>query len=96
MQPEHRNRCVVPCGIQLLIENAFKHNVVHSESPLRIEIIFSDSHIVVRNNRQPKLSQTDSTNLGLKSLSQQYRNIAGVDIAIEQSDKSYEVILPLL
>ena len=96
MQPEHRNRCVVPCGIQLLIENAFKHNVVHSESPLRIEIIFSDSHIVVRNNRQPKLSQTDSTNLGLKSLSQQYRNIAGVDIAIEQSDKCYEVRLPLL
>ncbi len=96
MQPEHRNRCVVPCGIQLLIENAFKHNVVHSESPLQIEIIFSDSHIVVRNNRQPKLSQTESTNLGLKSLSQQYRNIAGVDIAIEQSDKCYEVRLPLL
>lgn len=96
MTAAYRNRSVVPCGIQLLIENAFKHNVVHKDNPLHIEIIFSDDKITVRNNRQPKLSPPDSTNLGLKNLSQQYRNIAGCEIIIEQNEESYQVALPLI
>lgn len=93
---EYRNRCVVPCGIQLLIENAFKHNVVHPDKPLKIEILFTENEIIVRNNLQPKLSSASSTNLGLKNLSQQYKNIANRDILVNKTDEIYEVRLPLI
>lgn len=93
---EFRNRHVVPCGIQLLIENALKHNIAHPDNPLLIDISFDDSYVSVRNNRQPKLTTDDSTKMGLKNLSQQYKNIIGDDIVVDQSEEFYEVCLPLI
>ena len=91
-----KGRFVVQCSLQVLIENAFKHNIVRAEQPLRIEIECNDDHIIVRNNLQPKSSSEDSTKVGLKNISNQYMAAIGKDIEIIKSENLFEVKLPLI
>lgn len=91
-----KKRLVVQCSIQVLIENAFKHNIVRAEQPLNITISTEDKYIVVRNNYQPKSSSSDSTKVGLKNISKQYIAAIGEDIVITKSDDYFEVKLPLI
>jgi len=88
---------IVPCSIQLLIENATKHNAINKARPLVIRIEAKDgSHIVVSNNLCPKLTQSNSTGKGLKYIRQQFMDISGQDIEICQTENEYSVTLPLL
>ena len=66
------NRYVVPCSIQLLVENATKHNIVAAESPLHISIKTEGELLVVRNNLQQRTHGQPSTHLGLANISRQY------------------------
>ena len=91
-----KKRFVVQCSIQVLIENAFKHNIVRAEQPLNITIATEDRYIVVRNNYQPKSSSSDSTKVGLKNISKQYITAIGEDIVITKCDDYFEVKLPLI
>lgn len=91
-----KSRFVVQCSLQVLIENAFKHNIVRVEQPLKIEIITEENYIVVRNNIQFKSSSTDSTKVGLKNISKQYINAVGDDIIVTKNDNYFEVKLPLI
>ncbi|MBQ9137403.1 MAG: histidine kinase [Alistipes sp.] len=91
-----RNRYVVQCSLQVLIENAFKHNIVRAEQPLHITITTEQEYIVVRNNYQPKSSSTDSTKVGLKNISKQYIAAIGQDIVVTKTDDYFEVKLPLI
>lgn len=90
------NNMVVPCALQLLVENATKHNIVSAESPLRIEIATEDGMLVVRNNLQPRVHGQPSTHLGLANIRRQYLDITGRDITIEKSDKEFIVKLPIV
>lgn len=92
------NRCVVPCSIQMLIENAFKHNIAHSDQPLHITIgTTGDSDSIwVKNNLQPKFSNSSDNQVGLKNISKQYHTVAGRDIVIRQSKNEYYIELPLI
>ena len=92
------SRSVVPCCVQLLIENATKHNAVNSADPLRISIASDGDTITVTNNIKPKLSSrpSESTGLGLKYIRQQYADIAGRSAVIEHTEDKYSVTLPLL
>ena len=92
----HNGRLVVQCSIQVLIENAFKHNIVRAEQPLNITISEKDEYIIVRNNLQPKASSTTSTKVGLQNISKQYLAAIGKDIIINKSDRYFEVKLPLI
>ncbi|MGL4993271.1 MAG: sensor histidine kinase [Bacteroidales bacterium] len=88
---------IVPCGLQTLIENATKHNIVSPEAPLLIEVFIKDSYIVVRNNIQPKFSShKDSCGVGLASLEAQYLTLCQESISIIKSDRAFEVRLPLI
>lgn len=89
-------RFVVQCSLQVLIENAFKHNIVRAEQPLHIEIESNDDYIIVRNNLQPKSSSDDSTKVGLKNISKQYMAAIGKDIEVIKSENLFEVKLPLI
>ena len=90
------SRFVVQCSLQVLIENAFKHNIVRAEQPLRIEIESSNDYITVRNNLQPKSSSEDSTKVGLKNISKQYLAAIGKDIVVTKDENLFEVKLPLI
>lgn len=93
---EYLSRYVVPCCLQLLMENAVKHNAVSASDPLVVRIYVDNGSIAVSNNIRPKISSTASTGLGLKYLRQQYSDVAGETIHIMDDQKNYTITLPLL
>ncbi len=90
------SRHVVPCGVQMLIENTTKHNAVSTSSPLHVQIFIEDDMLVVTNNIQPRISRQPSTRLGLANISKQYDDIANRKVEIINDQKSFTVKLPLL
>ena len=93
---EAMNRHVLPCSVQLLIENAIKHNSVGADRPLVIRIVAGAGAVTVSNNLQLKVSGTTSTRVGLNYIRQQYLDLSGIPIGIRRTDTEYCVTLPLL
>lgn len=89
-------RFVLPCSIQLLIENAIKHNAVSEDNPLTISIKTDEEHIRVTNNIVPKVTQSPSTGLGQQYIRQMYLDLTGKHIGIEKTERTYQVTLPLM
>jgi LytS/YehU family sensor histidine kinase len=87
---------VIPCSLQLLVENATKHNIVSSEQPLSIRITTEDGFLIVRNNLQPRTHGQPSTNLGLANIRQQYIDVTKSDISIEKTSSEFIVKLPIV
>ncbi|WP_290541027.1 sensor histidine kinase [Alistipes sp.] len=87
---------VVPCCLQLLIENATKHNVVSPEHPLTVEVRVEEDWLVVSNNLQPRISQQACNGMGLKNIRQQYLDISEKEIEVLQTETEFIVKLPLL
>ena len=90
------NKRVVPCSVQLLIENATKHNTVSPDKPLRISVSCEGDNVVVSNSLSPKVSSGPSTGLGLKYLREQYQDVAGKVPVVRMDDKEYTVVIPLI
>jgi LytS/YehU family sensor histidine kinase len=90
----HRNM-VLPCALQVLVENAIKHNEFSKKEPLQIRIQLNGSYIKVMNNVSPKLHAT-STKVGLRNLSNRYKLICNKDIIIEHHKNYFIVKLPLI
>lgn len=89
-------RYVLPCSIQLLIENATKHNAVIPDKPLVIEVSIDGENISVCNNLIPKVTKSPSTGLGQTYIRQLYADLTGKQIDIEQTETRYCVTLPLI
>ena len=89
-------RFVPPCSIQLLIENATKHNAVNTDNPLIVHVKEVDGNIKVSNNIVPKVTKSPSTGLGQKYIRQLYMDMSGKQIEIESTETEYSVTLPLL
>ena len=87
---------IVPLSLQLLLENAVKHNVITSEQPLRIEIYEDNGYLVVENNINPKASLEKSTKVGLSNIKQRYQLVTDRQVVIEDVNKVFKVKLPLL
>ena len=87
---------VIPCSLQLLVENATKHNTISAAQPLRIRISMEGDFIQVTNNRNPKITSQPSTGNGQRYIRKRYRDEAGKEIVIEEDEHNYTVKLPLL
>lgn len=96
VKEEDKARFVLPCSIQLLIENATKHNSVGMDNPLVIRVVSDGGQVMVANNIIPKVTKVQSTGLGQKYIRQQYLDLSGKAISIERSEEEYKVTLPLL
>lgn len=96
IDPQSLSRLVVPCSVQLLVENATKHNSTNVSDPLVIKISAKGDVLSVSNNLKPKLGKVNSTGKGLKYLSEQYRDISGKEIKKFSTESDYIVELPLL
>jgi len=93
-----KNRAIPPLSLQMLVENAVKHNKLSAEQPLTIEI-FTEGYdwIVVRNNYQPKTPLNTALNqTGLDNISKRYQYLSDQGVKIEQDDQYFTVSLPLL
>lgn len=93
---EKLEKKIVPLALQLLIENAIKHNAISYRMPLVIDIYSSGEGIVVENDFRPKATIEKSLGKGLNNLSERYRLIAGKDIVITKSELKFKVEIPFL
>lgn len=91
--PENK---VVPLSLQLLLENAVKHNMVTSTKPLHIKIYESGNMLVVENNFQPKQIVKKSSGVGLDNIRQRYELLTDRKVNINQQADSFAVALPML
>jgi two-component system LytT family sensor kinase len=87
---------IVPMTLQLLIENAVKHNEVSETFPLRISIRKDKDYLEIENNRQPKNAAEDSTKTGLHNIIQQFAFFSDLPIEIIPSDTKFRVRVPIL
>lgn len=87
---------IVPLSVQLLMENAFKHNRFSSENSMKIDVMIKDGFLVVRNSRNELNSDADSLKLGLENLRGRYQYLTGQDIDIIHSNGVFEVHIPLI
>ena len=88
---------VIPSGLQILVENAIKHNITSAKIPLTISISTKEDKIVVENKLQLREQSTSSsTGVGLDNLMEQYRLVFGKDIDIVSKDGQFSVSLPLI
>ncbi len=90
------NLYILPFSLQLLIENAIKHNIISLKKPLTIEIYVHDDNIVIRNNLQKKTIPLKSTHMGLANIENRYKLVSDKQVRIITSDLEFRVELPLL
>ncbi|GAA3990262.1 hypothetical protein GCM10022210_49750 [Mucilaginibacter dorajii] len=89
--------CLPPLTLQLLIENAIKHNVFSTDAPLNIHIYFPEGKfLVVENNKMPKLIPEPSTNMGIKNIRERYRLLNAPAPVITDGDLLFQVKIPLI
>lgn len=97
IQHHHKILYLPSLSLQLLIENAIKHNVCSAERPLYISIITTGApSLVVENNFQPKQSRIERPGLGLKNIIERYRLLADRSVEVANGDKKFTVTIPLL
>lgn len=85
---------IVPLAMQMLVENAIKHNIVSVHQPLNVSISVRNGQLVVCNRLQPK-APDNSSGTGLQNISERYRLSTGKSITVEKTDDAFTVRLPL-
>lgn len=90
------NNSMPPNTLQLLIENAVKHNALSLQKPLSISIYAKNNYLTVQNNLRSKKEEPSSSHLGLSNISNRYLLLKGKDIIIKKTDEKFIVLLPLM
>lgn len=86
-----------PLSLQLLLENAIKHNVISEQQPLRITISKEGNKLIVSNNLQPKTkAEPDSCGVGLKNILRRYSFLCKETPTIQRTKDEFKVELPLI
>ena len=97
IQHHHKSLFLPSLSLQLLIENAIKHNVFSAERPLYISIITTDAPaLIVENNFQPKQSRRERPGMGLKNIIERYKLLADRSVDVANDNDKFTVTIPLL
>lgn len=100
VNPTYLQHQMVPLSLQMLVENAIKHNIVSSTRPLYLDIFTQNNQLIVRNNLQLKkvtlAMRANSTHIGLKNIKERYAFFSQQPVDIHTNDQVFEVTLPLL
>jgi two-component system LytT family sensor kinase len=87
---------VIPLALQMLVENAIKHNIISSENKLFIEISSGGNYVTVVNNMQKKTSGVLSSNTGLKNIQNRYKLLTDKPVKIVETKDQFSVSIPIL
>lgn len=95
--PKCKGCYLPPLSLQLLLENAIKHNIASQDNPLFIQILQKENELWVSNTFQPKSSQNEpSTGVGLENIRQRYQILSDQSPSITQKENEFLVRLPFL
>jgi len=87
---------VVPLSLQLLLENAVKHNQVSEQNKLYITITEVNNTLEVKNNKQPKKVLKESSGVGLKNIYQRYKHVTDRSVTLRENDQEFCINIPIL
>ncbi|MFY7971900.1 MAG: two-component regulator propeller domain-containing protein [Flavobacteriales bacterium] len=90
------NSIIPPMSIQILAENAIKHNIITKAKPLKIRIYSTDNEIVVENNLQEKTTKEVSTGVGLNNIVNRYQILFNRSIKAVKKETIFEIRLPII
>ena len=96
LPPALENELIIPMSLQMLLENAVKHNVISRAKPLLIQVYAEGERLVVQNKIQAKSTQLPTTKLGLKNIEQRYALISEKQVHISNEAGCFTVKIPLL
>jgi LytS/YehU family sensor histidine kinase len=87
---------VAPLALQILIENAVKHNIISDDQPLKIELLEEDGYYVIKNNLQKKKTIKQNAQTGLDNLYKRYEFLSSRKVEIEEKANEFTVRLPMI
>jgi hypothetical protein len=93
-----KGRMLPPLTLQMLLENAIKHNIISEGQPLQVELLPGDqNYLIVRNNLHEKMSgKPDESGSGLHNIQQRYSHFTDQPVRVEKSASHFAVYIPLL
>jgi hypothetical protein len=86
----------LPMTLQLLVENAVKHNIVSKDNPLKVIIYKEAGYIHVENNMQARITETESTGMGLKNIRERFAFVSKEPVHIHSQHGMFKVSIPLI
>jgi len=93
---EYLATLIPPLTLQMILENAVKHNVISADKPLTIAISVNEGYLMISNPVQIKKNSAPSTGIGLPNIRSRYRFLADKAIEIRTSASEYVVLLPII
>jgi LytS/YehU family sensor histidine kinase len=91
-----KDKEIAPMVLQMLLENAIKHNIVSKSKPLKIKILTEDNLIIVENNLQRKNNVSASTGIGLSNIQARYGYLSNRKLTISEFNDLFSVKIPVL
>lgn len=93
---EKLHQKIVPLSLQILMENAIKHNIVSSAKPLQIDVFAENGRLIVRNTLQLKHQHPESTGIGLDNIRNRYKLLGSKQVEVKEDHSSFIVSIPLI
>lgn len=93
---EKMQKKIVPLSLQILMENAIKHNIVSAEKPLHIDVFAENGSLVISNNLQMKNQINESTGIGLDNIRNRYKLLSDKPVKVTESETNFTVSIPLI
>ena len=93
---ETTNLSVVPVSIQVLVENALKHNACSKNNPLKIKITRENEYIIVSNPIQRKSLPENSTKIGLQNLMERVKLATNKELILKEENHEFIIKIPLI
>jgi two-component system LytT family sensor kinase len=94
---EYLQHRLPPMALQILVENAVKHNIASYTKPLQVRIFINTAGaLVIENNLQKRNDSGYSTGTGLQNLNQRCKYLSNEQLIIQQTQKSFSVTIPLM
>ena len=87
---------IVPMSLQLLLENAVKHNEISNDFPLKVEIHRNEDTILVKNTLKKKTNPESSTKTGLQNIIKRYKYLSEKQVLVEETEDEFSVEVPIL